>query len=142
MCLAFFGTALCLIGVVLSKCDKTLSIIFFVLGMGLNGCCYSGFLSNYVDMAPDFAGILMGFCNSFGNTPGFIAPYVAAMFYSEGVIIINLVHFIEIVNIHVILFISKLYTIGEKSFTPVLQFMSSLKSFISYLRHQNYNLGV
>ena len=109
--------------------------------MGLNGCCYSGFLSNYVDMAPDFAGILMGFCNSFGNTPGFIAPYVAAMFYSEGVTILNLAYFLMNVNNYIILFFSKIYTIGGKSSIPVLQFMSSLKSFISYLRHQNYNLG-
>lgn len=83
--IAFFGTGLCLVGVVLSECNQTLSIIFFVVGLGLNGCCYPGFLANYVDMAPDLAGVLMGFANSFGNTPGFIAPYTASSLYSGGV---------------------------------------------------------
>jgi hypothetical protein len=55
------------------------------MAMGFNGCCYPGFNSNYVDMAPDFSGILMGIGNSIGNTPGFIAPYAAANFYSNGV---------------------------------------------------------
>ncbi|CAG2103072.1 unnamed protein product, partial [Medioppia subpectinata] len=81
---AFFGTGICLIGVVLSKCDKTLSIVFFVIGLGLNGSCYSGFLANYVDMAPDFAGILMGVTNAVGNVPGFIAPQTASLIYSNG----------------------------------------------------------
>ncbi len=53
--------------------------------MGLNGCCFSGFNSTHVDMAPDFAGTLMGMTNSIGNIPGFVAPLVAASFYDKGV---------------------------------------------------------
>jgi ACS family sodium-dependent inorganic phosphate cotransporter-like MFS transporter 5 len=52
--------------------------------MGFNGCVYPGFNSTHVDMAPDFAGTLMGLTNSIGNLPGFIAPLVASAFYSEG----------------------------------------------------------
>ncbi|XP_054159719.1 putative inorganic phosphate cotransporter [Oppia nitens] len=82
--IAFFGTGIFLIAVILSKCNKTWSIVFFVIGLGLNGCSYSGFLANYVDMAPDFAGILMGFCNAFGNIPGFAAPQTASLIYKNG----------------------------------------------------------
>ncbi|CAG2165540.1 unnamed protein product [Oppiella nova] len=81
---AFFGPAVCFIAVILSECNSTLGIVFFVMALGLNGFCYPGFNSNYVDMAPDFSGILMGICNSIGNIPGFVAPIVAANFYSKG----------------------------------------------------------
>jgi hypothetical protein len=85
--IALYGPALCMVGVVFSKCNSSLSIALFVIAIGLNGCCFPGFNSNHVDMAPDFAATLMGITNSVGNTPGFIAPYVAATFYSKGVII-------------------------------------------------------
>ena len=84
--IAFYGPAACMIGVIFARCDSTLSVVLFVIALGCNGCCYPGFNSNYVDMAPDFAGILMGICNSIGNIPGFVAPIAAANFYSEGVI--------------------------------------------------------
>ena len=58
--------------------------------MGLNGCSFSGFNSTHVDMAPDFAGTLMGMTNSIGNIPGFIAPLVAEAFYDKGVSNLNL----------------------------------------------------
>ena len=83
--IAFFGSALCLSAVALVRCHTTWSIIFFILAMGLNGCCFSGFNATHVDMAPDFAGTLMGMTNSIGNIPGFVAPLVAASFYDKGV---------------------------------------------------------
>ncbi len=78
------GPGSCLVGVALARCNSTLSIVFFILAMGFNGCVYPGFNSTHVDMAPDFAGTLMGLTNSIGNLPGFIAPLVASAFYSEG----------------------------------------------------------
>ncbi len=82
--IAFLGPGLCMVAVVLSGCNSTLSVVFLVVAMGFNGCIYPGFNSTHVDMAPDFAGTLMGLTNSFGNLPGFIAPLVASAFYSEG----------------------------------------------------------
>jgi hypothetical protein len=82
-----------MVAVALSGCNSTLSIVFFIMAMGFNGCVYPGFNSTHVDMAPDFAGTLMGLTNSFGNLPGFIAPLVASAFYSEsngGVSILSL----------------------------------------------------
>lgn len=82
--------AFCMIGVTYSKCNTTLSIVFFTLAMGLNGCCYPGFNSTHVDMAPDFAGTLMGLTNTLGNLPGFIAPIVANALTEGGVSLIEL----------------------------------------------------
>lgn len=83
--LAFFGTAICLMGVVWAKCDSTLSVILFTVAMGLNGLTFSGFLITHVDMAPDYAGTLMGITNSIANFPGFLAPLVVSAFTSNDV---------------------------------------------------------
>ncbi|CAG2179341.1 unnamed protein product [Oppiella nova] len=37
-------------------------------------------MCTHVDMAPDYAGTLMGITNSLGNIPGFLAPIVANAF--------------------------------------------------------------
>lgn len=42
-----------------------------------------------VDMAPDFAGTLMGITNSLGNIAGFLAPVVAAQFTKRGPTVAN-----------------------------------------------------
>ncbi|CAG2103073.1 unnamed protein product [Medioppia subpectinata] len=81
----FFGPSICLIGVIFAECNTTLTIVFFVMAMGFNGFNYPGYNSNFIDMAPDFSGILQGICNSIGNIPGFVGPIVAAEFYSKGV---------------------------------------------------------
>ncbi|CAG2114630.1 unnamed protein product [Medioppia subpectinata] len=79
-CVGFFGPALCLVGVVFAKCDQTWNIALFILAMGLNGFIFAGFMSTHVDMAPEYAGTLMGITNSLGNLPGFLAPIVANAF--------------------------------------------------------------
>lgn len=66
-------------------CDQTLSCLLIILAMTANGAVFSGCNSTHVDMAPDFAGVLMGVTNGIGNIPGFLAPSIAAMFYSKGV---------------------------------------------------------
>ncbi|XP_054159718.1 putative inorganic phosphate cotransporter [Oppia nitens] len=90
--IAFFGPAICMVAIVAVECNQTLCIVLFVLALGLNGFCYPGFNSNYVDMSPDFSGVLMGICNCFGNIPGFVAPIVAANFYSKGQTLANWSH--------------------------------------------------
>jgi hypothetical protein len=54
--------------------------------ISLNGCpisffsykyiYFSGFMSTHIDMAPNFAGTLLGITNGFGNTMGFLAPAI------------------------------------------------------------------
>ncbi|CAG2176128.1 unnamed protein product [Oppiella nova] len=76
----FFGPTICIIAVVFTKCNENASIGLFILAMGLNGFIFSGFMCTHVDMAPDYAGTLMGITNSLGNIPGFLAPIVANAF--------------------------------------------------------------
>lgn len=45
--------------------------------MGFGGMSLSGFSVNHLDIAPRYAGLLMGITNSAGTLPGIIGPYVA-----------------------------------------------------------------
>ncbi|XP_076334377.1 putative inorganic phosphate cotransporter isoform X2 [Tachypleus tridentatus] len=68
------GPALCLVGVVLAGCSNNLNVILFTLAMALNGFSFSGYMVNHLDLAPDFAGTLMGLTNGLSEISGFIAP--------------------------------------------------------------------
>jgi len=96
--LAFFGSAACLIGVSLAKCDATASAIFFTLALAVNGISFSGYLITHVDMSPEYAGILMGITNSIANIPGFIAPMVVTAFTKDAVIISFLLSKLSSIN--------------------------------------------
>ena len=77
--IGFVGPAVCLYLVTLVKCDATWSVVLFILAMGFNGFVYSGYNVTHVDMAPDFAGTLMGITNCLATIPGILAPYVVGV---------------------------------------------------------------
>lgn len=56
--------------------SSVLVILLLVLSLGLNGFAMSGFHVTHVDMAPDFAGTLMGITNGISNFNGIIAPFI------------------------------------------------------------------
>lgn len=72
--IGFFSPGLCLIGVAFAGCNSTLNVVLFIIGMGFNGFIYSGFMTTHIDMAPDFAGTLMGMTNAVATIPGFVVP--------------------------------------------------------------------
>ncbi|XP_038051386.1 sialin-like [Patiria miniata] len=55
-------------------CDHTLAIVFLTLSVGCCGIAVSGFNVNHLDLAPDYAGLLMGITNMVGTVPGFLGP--------------------------------------------------------------------
>ena len=54
-----------------------LSILFLTLGVGLQGMVISGQNSNNLDIAPRYAGIIMGITNMFATIPGILGPQLA-----------------------------------------------------------------
>ena len=54
----------------------TLIIALLCLAVGSNGAIYSGEQSSMLDIAPNFAGSVMGIINAVGNVMGFVAPLV------------------------------------------------------------------
>lgn len=61
------------------------SVIFLVLGVGFSGLNAIGYAVNHLDIAPPFAGILMGLTNTFASTPGFISPQITGFVTSNKV---------------------------------------------------------
>ncbi|XP_076045681.1 putative inorganic phosphate cotransporter [Oratosquilla oratoria] len=74
--IAAYGPMLALVAMCFVNCDRTLALVVLCLAMGLNGAVYCGYTSSHMDLAPNFAGTLMGLTNSFGTIPGIAAPSV------------------------------------------------------------------
>lgn len=66
--------AICLLLVTFVGCNTELAVALLTLGTMFVGGMYSGFLANHIDIAPPFAGTLMGITNTFATVPGIIVP--------------------------------------------------------------------
>ena len=53
------------------------SVIFITISVGLNGMINAGFFINHIDIAPQYAGVLMSFSNTAAGIPGIVGPIVA-----------------------------------------------------------------
>lgn len=85
--ISHLGPALCLLALVLaiSNEDKqeSLTLALFTLAVACMGALYSGFICNPQDIAPNFAGTVLGLTNCIGSIPGFVAPAVASAIVVE-----------------------------------------------------------
>lgn len=58
-------------------CDNTsLAVVLFTLALGVQSFNSTSYSVNHLDIAPRFAGILVGITNSFGTVPGIVGPYI------------------------------------------------------------------
>ena len=64
----------------------TTSVVFITIGVGLAAFAYSSFSVNYLDIAPNFAGLLMGICNSFSTVAGIVSPLLTGFIVQNKVI--------------------------------------------------------
>ncbi|XP_026735802.1 sialin [Trichoplusia ni] len=53
---------------------RGVAVALMALAVTCNGAIFSGFLSNHIDIAPNFAGTLMALTNTVGTVPGVIVP--------------------------------------------------------------------
>ena len=53
------------------------AVLFLTLGVGLGGLALAGFSINHLDIAPRYAGVLMGITNSAATLSGIVGPQVA-----------------------------------------------------------------
>lgn len=73
-----FGPALALIGLSYSPPGNvTVAVILLTVVVGLNAGHYTGYLLVHIDMAPNFAGTLMGITNCIANVVSIVAPLAA-----------------------------------------------------------------
>ncbi|XP_058422756.1 sialin isoform X3 [Diceros bicornis minor] len=71
------GPALFLVAAGFIGCDYSLAVAFLTISTALGGFCSSGFSINHLDIAPSYAGILLGITNTFATIPGMVGPVIA-----------------------------------------------------------------
>lgn len=55
-------------------CERVIAVILMTLAVTSVGGMFSGFLSNHIDIAPNFAGTLMALTNTVATIPGIVVP--------------------------------------------------------------------
>ena len=70
-------------------CDHVLAVTFLTLSVGCCGFALSGYNVNHLDIAPRFAGILMGITNMAATVPGFVSPVLVGQLTEDQVIFRN-----------------------------------------------------
>ncbi|KAF5293591.1 hypothetical protein FQA39_LY03076 [Lamprigera yunnana] len=54
----------------------TVTLVLLFVAVGINGCCFSGYQVNHLDLSPVHSGTLMGITNGISNVFSIIAPLI------------------------------------------------------------------
>ncbi|CAL8298799.1 unnamed protein product [Lota lota] len=68
--------AVCLVAVGYAGCSAVLAVTLLTVSSTLGGTSAAGVFINQIDIAPRYAGVLLGITNTFGTIPGVLAPIV------------------------------------------------------------------
>ncbi|XP_072246727.1 sialin [Leuresthes tenuis] len=75
--IGMIGPAVFLVAVGYTGCNYTLAVTFLTISSSLGGVSASGFNINHLDIAPSYAGLLLGITNTFATIPGMVGPVIA-----------------------------------------------------------------
>ncbi|XP_054018461.1 sialin [Dryobates pubescens] len=75
--IGMIGPAAFLVAAGFTGCNYELAVVFVTISTTLGGFCTSGYSINHLDIAPSYAGILLGITNSFATIPGMVGPVIA-----------------------------------------------------------------
>ncbi|KAK3744228.1 hypothetical protein RRG08_017090 [Elysia crispata] len=64
--------------------ERYVAIAMLCLGFTLYSASIAGYLCNHLDLAPSYAGLLLGITNTMATVPGIIAPTIAGILTPEG----------------------------------------------------------
>lgn len=74
--LGFLLQAIFIAAVGYAKSQQT-AVMLLTMGVGMGGLVWSGFSVNIIDIAPRYAGLLMGISNCIATVPGIVGPPIA-----------------------------------------------------------------
>ncbi|KAM3965643.1 major facilitator superfamily transporter 3 [Aphomia sociella] len=66
--------ATCLLALCYIGCNRGAAVALMAIGVTCIGGMFCGFLSNHIDIAPNFAGTLMALTNTVATIPGIVVP--------------------------------------------------------------------
>jgi ACS family sodium-dependent inorganic phosphate cotransporter len=81
-CMAFIAQMACML-LAAFFLSPVSSVTFITIGVAMASFAYSSFSVNYLDIAPQFAGVLMGICNSFATVAGIISPILTGYIVTD-----------------------------------------------------------
>ncbi|KAK7081859.1 hypothetical protein SK128_016485 [Halocaridina rubra] len=108
MGMALYGAMLSLIIMCFVNCNSALAVVVLCLAVGLSGSANCGFLCSHQDLAPNFAGTLLGFTNTFGSFAGVFAPMITGAL-TEGNQTITAWRFVFLITVGMYLVTGTLY---------------------------------
>jgi len=83
--LAHWGGALALVSLYLFDTSTTGAVVLLTAALGLNSGVMTGFLTNHLDLAPNFAGTLLGITNSIANITSILGPLLVGFVVTDNV---------------------------------------------------------
>lgn len=66
------------------------SMVCITIAVGFGAFAWSGFAVNHLDIAPQYASILMGFGNTWATIPGIVSPLLTGVLVKSGVRLVPL----------------------------------------------------
>ncbi|XP_076752859.1 sialin-like [Xylocopa sonorina] len=81
VCTGLQGICILLLGY--SGCHPTLAIVFMMAGVTVNGAISASTLAALVDMGPNYASVLLGFCGMIVIASGFISPVIVGILTND-----------------------------------------------------------
>lgn len=73
-CVASVIPLFCFIGLCYIGCNRGVAVALMTIAVMCIGGMFCGFLSNHIDIAPNFAGTLMAITNTVATIPGILVP--------------------------------------------------------------------
>lgn len=81
--IAHWGGAVALLALALVDSNVVAAVTLLTIAVALNSGAYTGFLTNHLDLSPNFAGLLMGITNGFSNFTSILGPLVAGFIITD-----------------------------------------------------------
>lgn len=83
--IAHWGGALALLSLYLFDTSVTEAVILLTAALALNSGVFTGFLTNHLDLAPNFAGTLLGITNSIASLTSVMGPLLVGFMVTDSV---------------------------------------------------------
>ncbi|OUC48087.1 transporter, major facilitator family protein [Trichinella nativa] len=76
MLLGHLLPGLCVIFVGYVGCNSAAAVALLAMSVGFSGLCGGGFFVNYLDLCPQYTGIVFGISNTLATVPGILGPNI------------------------------------------------------------------
>ncbi|XP_046680594.1 putative inorganic phosphate cotransporter isoform X1 [Homalodisca vitripennis] len=126
--IAHWGGAAALVALSLISTSVTGAVVLLTVSVALNAGVYTGFLTNHLDLSPNFAGLLMGITNGMANVTSILSPMITGFIVSD--------------QVCKLCYRQIMLQLGHKKFQRYRDFCYTREKFTRILVSLNLNVGV